>query len=223
MSMTTLRMTIRSGVILSVLMLSACSIVPKKEPLSLYAPEAQVPADASWPTVHWQLQLPRPHASELLDSPRIVVRPTPGELQVYHAAVWAEPAPDLVQDAVLQAFEDSGRIAGVARRGSGVSGDYELLLDLRHFESDYAGGGTPQADVEIVAKLIANRTNIVVATRTLHERVPANGTAVGDVTQAFSTAMTHIVQDLVGWTLVEGEKYERANPPPVPAKRRASR
>jgi len=201
---------------LSMLMLAlpACSIVPKKEPLSLYAPEAQIQPDPSWPTVQWQLQLPRPHASELLDSPRIVVRPTEGELQVYHGAVWAEPAPDLVQDAVLEAFEDSGRIGGVGRRGTGIAGDYELLLDIRHFESDYAGGSTPHADVEIVAKLVANRTNMVVATRTLHQRVPANGTAVGEVARAFGTAMTNVVQELVGWALVEGEKYEKANPPP---------
>jgi len=204
---------------LSMLMLAlpACSIVPKKEPLSLYAPEAKVTPDPSWPTVQWQLQLPRPHASELLDSPRIVVRPTEGELQVYHGAVWAEPAPDLVQDAVLEAFEDSGRIGGVGRRGTGIAGDYELLLDIRHFESDYAGGSTPYADVEIVAKLVANRTNMVVSSRTLHQRIPANGTAVGEVTRAFGTAMTNVVQELVGWALVEGERYEKANPPPVPA------
>ena len=208
---------------LSMLSLPACSIVPKKEPLSLYAPQAQVQPDPSWPTVQWQLQLPRPHASELLDSPRIVVRPAEGELQVYHGAVWAEPAPDLVQDAVLAAFEDSGRIGGVGRRGTGIAGDYELLLDIRRFESDYAGGATPQADVEIVAKLVANRTNVVVATRTLRQRVPASGTAVGEVTRAFGTAMTNIVQELVGWTLVEGEKYEKANPPPVPAMPKATK
>jgi cholesterol transport system auxiliary component len=194
--------------------LAGCNIVPKKEPLSLYAPQAQVQPDAAWPTVKWQLQLPRPHASELLDSPRIVVRPSDGELQVYHGAIWAEPAPDLVQDAVIAAFEDSGKLAGVGRRGTGIAGDYELLLDVRHFESDYAGGTTPSADVEIVAKIIANRTNAVVATRKFQQTVPASGTAVTDVSRAFSTAMTNFVQELVGWTLVEGEKYEKANPTP---------
>jgi cholesterol transport system auxiliary component len=188
--------------------LAGCGIVPKKEPLSLYAPEAHVQADASWPSVRWQLQIPRPHASELLDSPRIVVRPADGELQVYHGAVWAEPPPDLLQDAVLRAFEDSGRIAGVARRGSGIAGDYELVLDLRRFDSDYAGGTTPSADIELVAKLIANRTNIVVATRTLRQKVPARTTAVGDVSRAFEGALTATIQELVGWTLVEGQKYD---------------
>ena len=111
-----------------------------------YAPHARVTAEPGWPTVSWQLQVPRPHADELLDSPRIVVRPLPGELQVYKGAVWAQPAPDLLLDTVLRAFEDSPRIPGVARRGSGIAGDYELLLDLRRFESDYAGAATPRRD-----------------------------------------------------------------------------
>ena len=192
--------------------LAGCSLLPDKEPLSLYAPVAQVAPDATWPTVTWQLQIPRPLASELVDSPRIVVRPAPGEMQVYKGAVWAEPAPDIVQDAVLHAFEDSGRIGGVARRGSGVAGDYELLLDLRRFDSDYAGGTSPRAEVEITAKLIANRSNTVIANRTFRQSAEADGTAVGSVAQAFDNALSRTVADIVGWTLVEGQRYDAANP-----------
>jgi cholesterol transport system auxiliary component len=191
--------------------LAGCSLIPEKEPLALYSPAAKVAPDPAWPSVQWQLQIPRPLAPELVDSPRIVVRPAPGELQVYKGAVWAEPAPDLVQDAVLHAFEDSGRI-GVARRGSGVAGDYELLLDLRRFDSDYAGGAAPRAEVEITAKLIANRSNTVIANRTFRQSAQADGTAVGSVAQAFDSALGAVVADIVGWTLVEGQRYDGANP-----------
>lgn len=211
---TRIRLVVATAVLAT---LAGCStIVGKKEPLSLYAPEAKVQPDAAWPQVDWALQIPRPHASELLDSPRIVVRPADGELQVYHGAIWAEPAPDLVQDAVLRAFEDSGRIGAVARRGTGVKADYELLLDIRNFESDYAGGATPSADVQIVAKLIANRGNTVVATRMVKQRSPAASTKVGDVARAFDAALSAAVQDVVGWALVEGQKYDKAHPSPVP-------
>ena len=192
--------------------LAGCSLIPEKEPLALYSPAAKVAPDPAWPSVHWQLQIPRPLAPELVDSPRIVVRPAPGELQVYKGAVWAEPAPDLVQDAVLHAFEDSGRIGGVARRGSGVAGDYELLLDLRRFDSDYAGGASPRAEVEITAKLVANRSNMVIANRTFRQTAQAGGTAVGSVAQAFDSALSAVVADIVGWTLVEGQRYDAANP-----------
>jgi len=207
---------LRHGRVVACLLLAAslagCSLVPKKEPLAMYAPEARVQVDPAWPSVAWQLQVSRPHASEMLDSPRIVVRPADGELQVYHGAVWSEPPPDLVQDAVLHAFEDSGRIAGVARRGSGVAGDYELVLDLRRFQSDYAGGSSPNAEIEVGAKLVANRSNIVIATRILRQTVPAGGTQIGEVSRAFSTGLSAMVNELVGWTLVEGQKYDAANP-----------
>jgi len=203
------------GATMLLLALTGCSLLPEKTPLALYAPTAKVAPDSAWPSVSWQLQVPRPLASELVDSPRIVVRPAPGELQVYKGAVWAEPAPDLVQDALVHAFEDSGRIGGVARRGSGVAGDYELLLDLRRFESDYAGGATPRAEVEITAKLIANRSNTVVASRTFHRSAPAGGTAVGAVSQAFDTALAAVLGEIVGWTLTEGQRSEAANPRPV--------
>lgn len=197
---------------LLLLALAGCSLFPAKEPLALYAPTAKVVPDAAWPNVAWQLQVPRPLASELVDSPRIVVRPKPGELQVYKGAVWAEPAPDLVEDALVHAFEDSGRIGGVARRGSGVAGDYELLLDLRRFESDYAGGTTPRAEVEITAKLIATRSNMVVGSRTFHRSTPASGTAVGAVSQAFDAALSAALAEIVGWTLAEGQRAEAADP-----------
>ena len=192
--------------------LAGCGLLPAKDPLALYSPAAKVAPDPAWPSVQWQLQIPRPLAPELVDSPRIVVRPAPGELQVYKGAVWAEPAPDLVQDAVLHAFEDSGRIGGVARRGSGVAGDYELLLDLRRFDSDYASGAAPRAEVEITAKLIANRSNTVIANRTFRQSAQADGTAVGSVAQAFDSALGAVVADIVGWTLVEGQRYDGANP-----------
>ena len=195
--------------------ITACGILPKKQPLALYAPEARVSADPAWPTVSWQLQVPRPHADELVDSPRIVVRPLPGELQVYKGAVWAQPAPDLLQDTLLRAFEDSDRIAGVARRGSGIAGDYELLLDLRRFESDYAGGANPSAVIEVGAKLVATRSNSVVASRTFRQAGTSASTDIAGVAQAFDQSLGAITGEIVGWTLVEGQRHAAQHPIPA--------
>ena len=196
-----------------VVALAGCGILPKKEAIALYSPEARIQADPAWPTVDWQLQIPRPHAAELLDSPRIVVRPVPGELQVYKGAVWTQPAPDLLQDTLLRAFEDSGRITGVARRGSGIAGDYELLLDLRRFDSDYAPGA-PAAVVEVGAKLVSARSNEVVASRAFRASAPASATDVGAVSRAFESALGQVATELVGWTLVEGERNHSSRPAP---------
>ncbi len=47
-------------------------------------------------------------------SARILVRPEPGELRVYKGAAWVQPAPDIVDDTLLPAFTDTGRVATTA-------------------------------------------------------------------------------------------------------------
>lgn len=191
-----------------VAVLAGCSILPEKTAISLFAPDPRIQADPAWPEVEWQLVVPRPVGPALVDSARISVRPAPGELQVYKAAAWTQPAPDIVQDAVVHAFEDSGRIGGVARRGDGINADYTLLLDVRRFDSDYAEPGGPAAVVEIGAKLLADDADRVVANRVFRASVPAGGTDVASVARAFEQALGEATRGIVGWTLAEGGRHE---------------
>lgn len=186
--------------------LAGCSILPEKQPIALYAPQPHVEADASWPRVEWQLLIPRPYADATLDSERILVRPQPGELQVYKGAAWTQAAPDLIHDALLRAFADSGRLPGVARRGEGINAQYELLLDLRRFESDYAGGATPTVRIELGARLVHNAENRVVANRAIVANVPADGTSVEAIARAFERGLGETTAEAIGWTLSEGER-----------------
>jgi cholesterol transport system auxiliary component len=192
--------------------LAACGLVPARQALRLYTPDTRISPDPAWPTVTWQLLVARPHADALLDSPRIVVRPQPGELQVYKDARWAQSAPDLLQDALLHGFEDSGRIPGVARHGGGLTGDYALLLDLRRFEADYAGAGVPNAEVEVSAKLVSARDRVVIASRRFHASTAASDASVASVTRAFDTSLGQVTGEIVGWTLGEGQRAAAARP-----------
>jgi cholesterol transport system auxiliary component len=181
--------------------LAGCGLLPKQVPLALYRPEATIAADAAWPQVAWQLRIARPYADDTHDSARILVRPQPGELQVYKGAAWTQPAPDLVLDTLVRAFDDSGRVAGVGRRGEG-----ELLLDLRRFEADYDGGTTPNARIVLGARLVRNDDDRVVASHVFEADVPAGGTAVPEVQRAFSQGLGTVATQLIGWTLAEGRR-----------------
>ena len=85
-----------------VLALAGCGIVPKKTEIAIYDPQPRVQADASWPQVDTQLVVLRPNAERLVNSSRIIVRPVPGEVQVYKGATWSQPAPDILQDAIVR-------------------------------------------------------------------------------------------------------------------------
>lgn len=179
---------------------------------TLYAPQVAVQADPAWPQVDWQLSIMRTTAPRMVDSPRITVRPTPAELQVYAGASWAQPATELVEGSILRTFEDSGRIAAVAAAGAGIRADYRLVMELRRFESDYAGQQFPSATIELSAKLLHNREQRVVASHTFLEAVPAAGTDVGLVVDAFGDALTRLSHDIVGWTLTHGAADARRTP-----------
>jgi len=201
---------------LAALLLAGCSILDSKQtdPVTIYSPQIKVAPDPAWPSVTWSLVIAKPSAARVVDSPRISVRPAPGELQVYKGASWAQPATDLLQDAVQRVLEDSGRIAAVSSADAGILGDYRLVLDVRRFESDYAGQATPSATIEVSAKLVQQRSQRVVASRTFLQAEPAGSTEVPQVAAAFETALTRITHDLAGWTLQQGQADASRQPAP---------
>ena len=191
------------------LLLAGCSsfLGGSKTPTTVYAPVTHAQAQAEWPTVRWSLALGRSYGGRGADGLRIAVRPTPNELQVYKDAQWSRPPSEMLEEGVLQTLEDSGRIATVARQGSGIGADYRLLLDVRRFESDYAGNAVPSATIEVTAKLLHVKTQQLAGSRTFLQTQPAASTAVPDVVAAFEQALTATSREIAGWTLVTGEQH----------------
>ncbi|PZU29990.1 MAG: ABC transporter [Stenotrophomonas sp.] len=190
------------------LALAGCSVLAggDRQSITIYAPQVRVQADPGWPQVSWQLAIAKPSAARLIDSPRINVRPTPGELEVYRGATWSQPATDILEDTLLRGFEDSGKIDAVARIATGIRSDYKLTTDLRRFESDYRGGEVPAATIELNAKLIHSLDQRVVAARTFVVAEPATSAEISSVAAAFETALNKTSSELIGWTLLSGQR-----------------
>lgn len=196
---------------LAMLAVSACSILETRpeDRATIYAPDPQVATDPGWPDVDWQLALSHTAPPRMIDSLRIAVRPSPNELQVYGQAVWAKLPRIQLEDAVLQALQDSGKIPAAARQGTGISADYELALDLRRFESDYTTGApTPAATIEVNARLLHAPDQRVVAAQTFRQATPAATDAVPDVVRAFEQSLEALASELAGWTLSSGKRHQ---------------
>jgi cholesterol transport system auxiliary component len=192
-------------------LLGGCSLLGSNErsAVTIYSPVVRIQTDPSWPRVDWQLVLVKPSAARVVDSPRINVRPTPSELQVYKGVSWAQPATDMLDDALVRGFEDSGRIAGVARVTTGIRADYKLATDVRRFEADYRGQTTPTAVIEVNAKLIHVIDQRVVADRTFRQENAVASTDVAQVAAALEQGLQTLTADVVGWTLVNGQADHR--------------
>ena len=205
--------TLLAAVLLAGLPLTGCSVVGgSKEPPTVFAPEAKAEADPAWPVVGWQLGTSRPSAARVLDSSRIAVSPVPGELQVYKGAVWARTPPEMLEDGVLRTLEDSGKIPAVARQGSGIGADYRLVMEIRHFEAEYAGAAVPSAVVEVSAKLLHASDQAVVGSRRFRHAQAASGTDAAVVADAFAQALRATSHDIAGWVLATGQAHETAHP-----------
>ena len=200
-----------AGLAVACILLGGCALLGggSRESNAIYAPDPRITLDPSLPSVPWQLTISPADAARMIDSLRIVVQPMPGELQVYKGASWAKPPTQMLEDAVLRGLEDSGRIGAVARQGSGVDGDYKLVMDLRRFEADYAGAAVPAATIEVNAKLLHPIDQKVVASRTFLVKKPASSTAIADVAAAFDPALGEMARQLAGWVLTSGDGNER--------------
>lgn len=196
------------------LALAGCSILGNggsRDRSTIYVLDPRVATDPAWPGVDWQLSLTRASAARVIDNLRIVVRPTPNELEVYKGASWGKVPTDMVEDAILRTLEDSGKIPAVARQGSGINADYKLVLDLRRFESVYtAADAPPTVVIELNAKLLHTRDQQVVAARTLLQQTPAASAAINDVVDTFERSLQSVTGELAGWVLASGDEHQRS-------------
>ena len=113
---------------------------------------------------------------------------------------------------VLGTLEDSGKIPAAARQGSGIAADYRLVMDIRHFQAEYAGAALPSVVIEVSAKLLHSQDQAVVGSRSFRHAQPSAGTDVGLVADAFSQALGATSRDIAGWVLVTGQAHEASHP-----------
>ncbi len=189
---------------------ASCSLLPKREPIRVFMP-THTATEVPGPSVSWSLLVAKPVTSEWLDSEQIAVRPGTGNVQVYKGARWSDAVPELLQSALLHRFEDSQKILTVGRPGAGVKGRFQLLTEVRAFESDYKSG-SPVAVLELQAKLVDGHDGAVVAAHNFRDTEAVGGEEVDAVVAAMSRLLDRSTAQVVGWTLSEGEKHERMHP-----------
>ena len=132
----------------------------------LTAPRAFPPAEK---VPEAQLVIPDPTALSVLDSEEILTRSAAGVSSSLPDAQWSDTVPKLLQMKIIQAFENAGTLAGVSRPLEGVTGDFQLLIDVRRFQIAAADA---TADVELAGKILDGKGRII-DTRVCRATTPA--------------------------------------------------
>ncbi|HEX4293053.1 MAG TPA: ABC-type transport auxiliary lipoprotein family protein [Rhizomicrobium sp.] len=188
---------------LSTVALGACSsIIGPPEPAPLYMLKgAPMPAGGG-PRVPWQVSVVLPDAPDSLDTARIALVQPGDQLDYYANSSWQDRLPFLVQSALLDAFESSGRITSVGRDTDGLKSDYLLLTDIHDFQARYDVADTPPtAVIKLSVKLIAARTRTIAQATTVGKEVPTTQNSVPAVVAAFNQALGGTMAQTVSWAL----------------------
>lgn len=193
------------------LLLGGCAAIggPKTE-VKVYSPTSSTTPDPAWPAADWSLSIGVNAANQMLDSPRIAVRPTPNRFQAYKGAMWADNVPELLQTALVEGFEDSGKITAVGRFGAYSRGEFGLVLEVRAFETVYTDD-RPEAVIEVQAMLVRLRGGArAPVTKRFRQVVPGTSPELDAMVDSFGQALSAISTQIVGWTLVEGDRLVKA-------------
>lgn len=145
-----------------------------------------------------QLIVTTPSALAVLNTEKIMVEAGGGQVAYLGDAQWADQLPPLLQARIIQAFENGSNLRRVARPGDGVTGDYQLLTDIRTFGMRSTAEG-PVGVVEMSAKVVNNRSGAILAAKVFQASVPAANSSGLAVTQALDQASDEVLKAMVRW------------------------
>ncbi|MBV8122167.1 MAG: membrane integrity-associated transporter subunit PqiC [Alphaproteobacteria bacterium] len=185
------------------LALAGCaSLFVASSPSKLYRLTAPRNFPAGLPHVGAQLLIDLPQASADIDTSRISLSRSPLSLDYFADAEWTDRVPDLIQNLLLASFENSGAITAVNNNAGGMSTDFILRTEIRHFEAVYNNADrAPGVWVEVIAHLASARRRAIAATSRFEQHVPAAANDISSIVVAFNSATDAVLRGIVIWTL----------------------
>jgi phospholipid/cholesterol/gamma-HCH transport system substrate-binding protein len=174
------------------------------------------PAPAEAPS--WLLVVPEPTTLMGFNTDKILLQPAAGESVPAADARWGDNLPILFQAKLIQSFENAGYTSSVSRTRDNVTGDYQLLIDIRYFQISTAS--EPQAEINFVAKLV-DKDGKIVGASTFQDTTPVSGTDTKGYVNALDQGFAKLMTDLVKWTVTALNELPPP-PPPAPAPPQAS-
>ena len=160
------------------------------------------PAPAGGEKVQWALTILHPDAPGGFDTDRIALTQPDGSMDYYARATYPDRLPNIVQHALLDGFEMSGRIDKVALEADALHADYNLAVEIKDFAAHYSQqDGIPGVTVRITVKLTTAHGRDIVGSFSTTQTGTASVNSAGAATQALQQALSAAIPQIVNWTL----------------------
>lgn len=171
------------------------------DPGTLYPIRPTFPA-GSGAKVEWALAILRPDIAPGLDSERIALSQPDGSMDYYAKANFPDRVPVMVQQALLDGFEASGRIDAVAPEQAALHSDYNLVTEIKDFSAHYGqADGIPRVAVNLTAKLTTAHGRAIVSSFSSNQALNASANSAGAVAQALQQGLGTAITQIVNWAL----------------------
>jgi cholesterol transport system auxiliary component len=162
------------------------------------------------PAVAVRLNVEVPTAATGLNTAQIALRPTPTTLEYYAHASWTDVVPVMVQNLLVESFDNASKIDVLGRGVVGVRAEYALLTNIREFQAEYDGAGAPRVRVRLQARLVRLPRRVSLGSTSEEFVVQAEGTSMAAIVRAFDEAFGKVTRRLVEWTIRESVNAEVA-------------
>ena len=196
--------------LVAVLQLGGCAAldalqVITREPPQLFNITPKSTFAPGLPTVDARLAVEVPTATAGLNTSRIALRPTPTTLDYYAGAQWIDVVPVMVQNLLIESFDNSDRVDVLGRETVGVRANYALITHIREFQAEYPRGleAPPEVRVRLQVRLVELPRRTHVASTSAESVVRARTGATNDVVLAFDEAFGRTVGEIVEWAIGE--------------------
>jgi cholesterol transport system auxiliary component len=187
----------------SALVLSACggNLIGPPDAGSMYPMRPAFPA-GSGEKVSWALAVLLPDVPGGLNNERIALMQADGTMDYYAKATYPDRLPAIVQQALMDGFEASGRIDAVAPEQAALHADYNLVTEVKDFSAHYSQqDGIPGVTVSITAKLTTAHGRAIVSSFQATQTGTASANSAAATAQALQQALGAAVTQIVTWVL----------------------
>lgn len=136
-----------------------------------------------------------------LDGTGIAGRWPGARIDYFAGSRWPVRTPTLVESALIEAFQDSGRLRSVQGDFGRFRSTHTLALELRRFEADYTGGEPPVAQVALAVTIGRQSDRRALAAFVVAAEEKASDNRVSAVVAALDAAFARAAAELADRSL----------------------
>jgi cholesterol transport system auxiliary component len=146
------------------------------------------------------LEVALPTATGALSSDRILIKPTPLQIESLPDGKWVNDATELVQLLLVRSLANAGRFALVTAEGLGPPPDYVLMTDLQAFQAEVVGDQVTVV-IRMTMTLLRDTDDAVISSRSFSNTTGVSGTSAEMIAAAFEKTMTEQLTDVTSWII----------------------